>query len=67
MLLSCADQWPLRGNLPPIDQLLADSAKAQEWRDAWHQGAADLGVPEAADPAEPLCHSAFSDYPGKSE
>jgi hypothetical protein len=66
LALSSEGRWPLRGNNPPpVDQVLTDAAEAAAWRDSWQQAAADLGAPEAAQPARPLCHSVFDDYPGK--
>jgi hypothetical protein len=66
LTLSSEGRWPLRGNNPPlVDQILTDPAEAGQWRDAWQQAMADLGAPEAAQPAQPLCHSIFDDYPGK--
>lgn len=66
LLLSSDGRWPLRGDPPPLDQLWTDTRIAEEWRHAWHEGAADLGDPEAAQPASPLCDSIQDDYPGKS-
>jgi hypothetical protein len=60
-------RWPLRGNSPPLDQLLTDPRAAEEWRATWHQGIADLGAPEAAQPAPPLRDSIRDEYPGKSD
>jgi Apea-like HEPN len=65
LLLNSDGRWPLRGDPPPVDQLWTDPAVAEQWRAAWHQGAADLGAPDAARPASPLCDSVFDDYPGK--
>lgn len=65
LLLNSDGRWPLRGDPPPVDQLWTDPAVAEEWRAAWHQGAADLGAPDATQPASPLCDSIFDDYPGK--
>jgi hypothetical protein len=65
LLLNSIDRWPLRGDPPPLDQILADADAAQELRNTWHQGAADLGAPEAARPAITLCNSIHDDYPGK--
>ena len=65
LLLNSEGRWPLRGDPPPVDQLWTDPVVAEEWRAAWHQDAADLGAPEAARPASPLCDSVFDDYPGK--
>lgn len=65
LLLNADGWWPLRGDPPPVDQLWTDPAVAEEWRAAWHQGAADLGSPDAAQPAAPLCDSIFDTYPGK--
>jgi hypothetical protein len=65
LLLNSDGRWPLRGDPPPVDQLWTDPAVAEEWRAAWHQGAADLGAPDATQPASPLCDSVFDDYPGK--
>lgn len=65
LLLNNDGRWPLRGNPPPIDQLWTDPAVADEWRAAWHHGAANLGTPDAALPAPPLRDSIFDDYPGK--
>jgi hypothetical protein len=60
LTLSSEGRWPLRGNNPPpVDQILT------EWRYTWQQAMADLGAPEAAQPARPLYHSIFDDYPGK--
>ena len=61
LLLNSNGRWPLRGDPPPVDQLWTDPVVAEEW----HQGAADLGAPEAARPASPLRDSVFDDYPGK--
>lgn len=66
LVLNSEGRWPLRGDPPPLDQLLTDARTAEEWRNAWHQGAADLGAPEAAQPASPLCDSVLDDYPGKT-
>ena len=67
LLLSSDGRWPLRADPPPpVDQLWTDPAVAGQWRTAWHQGAADLGAPEAAQPAAPLRDSIFDDYPGKT-
>jgi hypothetical protein len=66
LTLSSEGRWPLRGNNPPpVDQILTATAEAAEWRDTWQQAIVDLGAPEAAQPARPLCHSIFDDYPGK--
>jgi hypothetical protein len=65
LLLNSDGRWLLRGDPPAVDQLWTDPAVAEEWRAVWHQGAADLGAPDAAQPASPLCHSVFDDYPGK--
>lgn len=66
LALSSDGRWPLRGNNPPpVDQILTAATEVAEWRDAWQQAIADLGAPEAAHPAQPLCHSVFDDYPGK--
>ena len=65
LLLNSDGRWPLRGDPPPVDQLWTDPVVAEEWRAAWHQGVADLGAPDAAQPASPLCDSVFDDYPGK--
>jgi hypothetical protein len=66
-LVLSANHWPLRGNNPPpLDQILTDTPATGAWRDAWHQGAADLGDRQAAQPSTPLSHSIFDDYPGKS-
>jgi hypothetical protein len=67
LLLSSDGRWTLRDDPPPIDQLLTDAGTAREWRQAWHQGAADLGAPEAAQPATPLRDAILDDYPGKTE
>jgi hypothetical protein len=45
---------------------MTDGRKAEEWRNAWHQGMADLGAAEAVQPASPLVDSFFDDYPGKT-
>lgn len=67
LTLSSEGRWPLRGNNPPpIDQILTAATEAAEWRDAWQQAMSDLGAPEAIQPARPLCHSIFDDYPGKN-
>jgi hypothetical protein len=67
LLLNSDGRWPLRADPPPpVDQLWTDPAVAEQWRTAWHQGAAALGAPEAARPAVPLRDSIFDDYPGKS-
>lgn len=67
LLLNGDGRWPLRADPPsPVDQLWTDPAVAGQWRTAWHQGATDLGAPEAARPAIPLRDSIFDDYPGKS-
>jgi hypothetical protein len=67
LLLNSDGRWPLRADPPPpVDQLWTGPAVAGQWRTAWHQGAADLGAPEAARPAVPLRDSIFDDYPGKS-
>jgi hypothetical protein len=65
LLLNSEGRWPLRGDPPPVDQLWADPSVAEEWRAVWHQGAADLGAPDAAHPASPLCDSVLDSYPGK--
>jgi hypothetical protein len=65
LLLNGDGRWPLRGDPPPVDQLWTDPAVAEEWRAGWHQGAADLGAPDAAQPASPLCDSILDSYPGK--
>jgi hypothetical protein len=65
LALSSEGRWPLRGNPPPLDQILTHAPGAQDWRDAWQQGAAALGAPTVAQRAVPLRHSAFDDYPGK--
>jgi len=67
LLLNSDGRWPLRADPPPpVDQLWTDPAVAEQWRIAWHQGAADLGAAEAACPAVPLRDSIFDDYPGKT-
>lgn len=59
-------RWPLRGNNPPpVDQILTAATEAAEWRDTWQQAMTDLGAPGSAQPALPLCHAIFDDYPGK--
>jgi hypothetical protein len=58
--------WTSSPSSPPVDQLWTDPVVAEEWRAAWHQGGTDLGAPDAARPASPLCDSVFDDYPGKS-
>ena len=65
LLLNRDGRWPLRGDPPPVDQLWTDARTAEEWRSAWHQGAADLGAARAAQPASPLSDSIFEVYPGK--
>jgi hypothetical protein len=65
LTLSSEGRWPLRGNNPPVDQILTDAVEAAEWRDTWQQAMADLGAPEAAQPVQALCHSIFDEYPGK--
>jgi hypothetical protein len=65
LLLNSDGRWPLRGDPPPLDQLFTDAHTAEDWRTAWHQGAAILGAPDAVQPASPLRHSVFDDYPGK--
>jgi hypothetical protein len=67
LLLNSDGRWPLRGDPPAVDHLWTDPAAAREWRAAWHQGAADLGAPAAAQPVSPLCDSVFGDYPGKGD
>jgi hypothetical protein len=67
LLLGSTSRWPLRGDPPPVDQLWTDARTADEWRAAWHQGAAGLGVPDAAQPASPLCDSVQDEYQGKSD
>jgi hypothetical protein len=68
LLLNSDGRWPLRADPPPpVDQLWTDPAIAGQWRAAWHQGAADLGAPDAAQPAPPLRDSIFDDYPGKTD
>lgn len=66
LVLNSEGRWPLRGDPPPLDHLLTDARAAEEWRNAWHQGTADLGAPETAQPASPLCDSILDDYPGKT-
>jgi Apea-like HEPN len=66
LLLNSDGRWPLRADPPPVDQLWTDPAVAEHWRSAWHEGAADLGAPEAAQQAVPLRDSNFNDYPGKT-
>ncbi|HUZ54403.1 MAG TPA: hypothetical protein VMU94_17995 [Streptosporangiaceae bacterium] len=65
LLLNSEGRWPLRGDPPPVDQLWTDPAVAGEWRAAWHQGAVEIGDPDAAQPASPLCDSVLDSYPGK--
>jgi hypothetical protein len=67
LLLNGDDRWPLRGNPPPLDRQWTDPAVAEEWRAAWHQGAANLGASSAAQPASPLQDSILGDYPGKND
>lgn len=67
LLFNSEGRWPLRADPPPpVDQVWTDPRTADEWRQAWHQGAADLGAPEAAQPASPLRDSIHDDYPGKN-
>ena len=66
LLLNSDGRWSLRGDPPPIDQRWTDPAVAEEWRAAWHQGAADLGAPDAAEPSSPLRDSISDSYPGKN-
>ena len=65
LVLNRDGRWPLRGDPPPLDQLLTDARTADEWRSAWHQGITDLGAAEAIEPAVPLGDSIFDGYPGK--
>jgi len=67
LVLNTEGRWPLRGDPPPLDQLLTDARNAEEWRSAWHQGMTDLGAAEAVQPASPLVDSVFDDYPGKTD
>jgi Apea-like HEPN len=67
LLLNNDGRWPLCADPPPpVDQLWTDPAIAKQWRAAWHQSAADLGAPDAAQPVAPLRDSIFDDYPGKT-
>ena len=65
LVLNDEGRWRLREDPPSIDQLLTDAGAATDWRDAWHQGMADLGAAEAVHPAVPLLDSIFDTYPGK--
>jgi hypothetical protein len=65
LLINSVGRWPPRGDPPPIDQLWTDPAVAEDWCAAWHQGAAALRAPHAAQPASLHCHSVFDNYPGK--
>jgi hypothetical protein len=57
--------WPLRGNPPAVDQLLADPETARTWRERWHAGLAALGAEEASNPPLRLADAIMDDYPGK--
>jgi len=65
LLLNGDGRWSLRGGPPPPGQLFTDARIAEESRNAWHQGAADLGALGAAQPASALRDSIHHDYPGK--
>ena len=65
-MLNDNGRWPLRGDPPPIDQLLTDSSAADDWRQAWHQGMVNLGAAAAIQPATSLLDGVFDTYPGKA-
>jgi hypothetical protein len=67
LVLNDDGRWRLRGDPPPIDQLLADPGTAAKWREAWHQRMGELGAAEAVHPAVPLLDSIFDGYPGKDD
>jgi hypothetical protein len=65
--LALGDQgiWPLRGEQPPVDQLLADPISAKEWRDSWHASMTAIGAGDAIYPPSPLADAIMDSYPGK--
>lgn len=66
LVLNSEGRWPLRGDPPPLDQLLTDAHAAEEWRNTWHHAITDLGARDAVQPAAPLADSILDDYPGKT-
>jgi Apea-like HEPN len=65
LILGSDQRWPFRGDLPPIDQILADSKKSNEWRETWQGGLSGIGAADAVGPPAPLADSVFDSYPGK--
>jgi len=49
--------WPLSGEEPAVDRLLARKDRRDEWRARIVDGAAEYGLPLLADPAPPLIDS----------
>lgn len=66
LALNNEGRWPLRGNPPPLDQLLTDARGAEDWRHAWHQGMTYVGAAGAIEPATALADSVLDEYPGKT-
>ena len=65
LVLGQTARWPLRGNPPPLDAVLAEPIVAKEWRRAWQGELEAFGAGASAGPASPLASAIFDDYPGK--
>ena len=65
LVLGDHGQWPLRGEQPLVDQLMADPAGAKEWRDSWHGSMTAMGAGDSIYPPSPLADAIMDSYPGK--
>ena len=65
LVLSDQGKWPLRGEQPPVDQLMADPTIAAEWRDAWRASMTAMGAGDSIYPPSPLADAIMDSYPGK--
>jgi hypothetical protein len=65
LVLGDQGKWPLRGEQPPVDQLMADPAIAKEWRDVWHASMTAMGAGDSIYPPSALADAIMDSYPGK--
>jgi Apea-like HEPN len=65
LVLNDQGTWPLRGEQPLVDQLFADPAIAQEWRESWHEAMTAMGAGSSIHPPTPLADAIMDSYPGK--